>query len=531
MFKFCCDIKQREFSDRFDDLLDQLSENGAMSSLTGIKRGIEKESLRVGLDGYLSKKEHPKALGSSLTHSFITTDYSEALLELITPPSDDPQEPVRFLHQIHQFVTKNIGNEFLWNASMPCMMTEEKDIPIAKFGDSNLGRQKYIYRVGLGKRYGKLMQTIAGVHYNFSFPDEFWQQLKTVEGHKADLQDYKSERYMGLIRNFLRYSWMLPFLFGASPGICRSFVKGKKHNLETLVEGSLYGPFATSLRMGDMGYSNNAQSRLNISYNSLEEYTQGLEKAIRTSEPLYEEIGIKVDGEYQQLSTSLLQIENEYYANIRPKRVAHSGERPALSLKRGGVEYIEVRGLDINPFSSDGITNEQIQWLDCFLVTCLLLPSPDISIREEGEIRQNLHRAVNYGRKKDLTLLSMNREISLAEAGNLMSEKILMIAKHMDSNWRTSDYSDSVKHWQKCFDNPELTLSGQFLQLMRENGGYYPAVKKLSLAQKDDFLDESMETETQEMFKQKAIKSIQQQTELEQKPQLDFDEFISNYYQ
>ena len=530
MYKFCCDIKQREFSDRFDKLLNQLDKISAMSSLTGIKRGIEKESLRVGLDGYLSQRDHPKALGSTLTHPYITTDYSEALLELITPPSSDPEEPVKFLHQIHQFVNQNIGDEFLWNASMPCMMTKEKDIPIAKYGNSNVGKQKYIYRVGLGKRYGKLMQTIAGVHYNFSLPEVFWKQLQQVEANTDDLKDYISARYMGLIRNFLRYSWMLPFLFGASPGICKSFVKGK-HNLESFNEGTLYGPNATSLRMGDMGYTNNAQSGLNISYNSLEEYACGLEQAIRTPEPLYEEIGVKVDGEYQQLSTSLLQIENEYYANIRPKRVARSGERPALALRRGGVEYIEIRGLDINPFTADGITNEQIRWIDSFLVTCLLLPSPDITTREEGEIRENLHRAVNHGRTKGLTLLSMNRDIPLSEAGNIISEKMLMVAKHMDKNWNTESYTESVNHWQQCFDNPELTLSGQFLQLMRDKGGYYQAARALSLSQKESLLRESLDTTTEEIFVNSAKQSLENQQQLEQQPQQDFEEFIEKYYQ
>jgi glutamate--cysteine ligase len=530
MFKFCCDIQQKEFSERFDKLLSQLDKKSAMSSLTGIKRGIEKESLRVGLDGYLSQKDHPKSLGATLTHPYITTDYSEALLELITPPSSDPEEPIKFLHKIHQFVNQNIGDEFLWNASMPCMMTQEKDIPIAKFGSSNVGKQKYIYRVGLGKRYGKLMQTIAGVHYNFSLPDEFWQQLQQVENNSDDFQEYKSARYMGLIRNFLRYSWMLPFLFGASPGICRSFVKGK-HNLESFNEGTLYGPYATSLRMGDMGYSNNAQSRLNISYNSLEAYTCGLEKAIRTPEPLYQEIGVKVDGEYQQLSTSLLQIENEYYANIRPKRVARSGERPALALRRGGVEYIEVRGLDINPFTPDGITNEQMRWLDSFLVTCLLLPSPEITTREEGEIRENLRRTVNRGRQKDLTLVSMNREISLAEAGHVISEKMMLVAKHMDNNWNFKGYTQSVSHWQKCFDDPERTLSAQFLQIMREKGGYYQAVRELSLAQKESLLAEPLDQATLELFKTSAQDSLQKQLQLEQQPQQDFEEFIEKYYQ
>ena len=172
---------------------------------------------------------------------------------------------------------------------MPCVMGEEKDIPIALYGPSNSGQMKEIYRLGLGLRYGRFMQTIAGVHYNFSLPEAFWSAMHSKVESSLSLQDFISDKYMHLIRNYLRYSWLIPLFFGASPAVCESFLQDKNIDLDELVPGTRYGKYATSLRMSDLGYQNKAQSRLNISYNSLDEYLAGLESAISTPDPFYEE--------------------------------------------------------------------------------------------------------------------------------------------------------------------------------------------------------------------------------------------------
>jgi len=448
--------KEFNLTDLFEALIDKLAAAGNPSLLAGIKRGIEKESLRVSSDGYLSRKKHPRPLGSALTHQYITTDYSEVLLEFITPPTSKPDEPLKDLEQIHRFVYQHLDNEYLWNASMPCMMDNEGEIPIAEYGSSNVGRMKHVYRLGLKHRYGSLMQTISGVHYNFSIPENLWLKLQAWQGKSGDLQSYISDSYMGLVRNFLRHGWMLPFLFGASPAVCNSFLKNKKTTLKALTACSSYGEFATSLRMGDMGYSNNAQSQLNISYNSLQEYVSGLETAINTLEPLYLKIGVKVEKvdnysgtgefEYRQLNANLLQIENEYYANIRPKRVTQTGERPANALLERGVEYIEVRGLDINPFSPLGISEAQIQWLDCFLLTCLLMPSAEISCREQAENTENLRRTVIDGRDTELQLFQDNRLHSIAGLGLEFSSKMKQVAQLLDTCWDTKKYTIHQKY-------------------------------------------------------------------------------------
>ncbi|MDG2375535.1 MAG: glutamate--cysteine ligase, partial [Woeseiaceae bacterium] len=315
----------------------RLSEQGSRDIISGGRKGIEKESLRVLPDGRLVDTPHPSALGSALTNSYITTDFSEALLEFVTPAYANTWETLRVLCEIHQFTYDRMDDELLWVTSMPCLMTEDNDIPLAQYGTSNVGRMKTVYRKGLGHRYGKRMQTIAGIHYNYSLPEQFWSEFAELEGSTASVDDFRSAAYMGLVRNFRRYGWLILYLFGASPALCKSFLGGQASDLEFFNENTLYRPFATSLRMSDLGYSNNSQAQLKISVNSVDQYIDDLTRAICKTAPEFEEIGVKVDGEYRQLRASQLQIENEFYSPIRPKRVARSGERPTSALRRRGV--------------------------------------------------------------------------------------------------------------------------------------------------------------------------------------------------
>ncbi|MGB5622717.1 MAG: glutamate--cysteine ligase, partial [Gammaproteobacteria bacterium] len=309
-------------------------------------RGVEKESLRVDQAGQISRLPHPAALGSALTNPWVTTDFSEALPELVTPPFDNNWETLSFLCDLHQFVIRNIGEEMLWATSMPCAVKSEESIPIATFGNSNAGRMKEIYRRGLSYRYGRVMQAIAGVHFNYSVPDELWPVLGEILGHGGELQQLRDRQYFDLLRNYRRLGWLVLYLFGASPAVCKSFFLGRETGLPDLDAATAYGPHATTLRMSGVGYRNSNQSGIGLSMNALDEYLADLDRAIHTSFPAYERIGTLVDGEWRQLSTSMLQIENEYYGFIRPKQVARSGERPAGALRRRGVAYVEVRALD-----------------------------------------------------------------------------------------------------------------------------------------------------------------------------------------
>ncbi len=501
-------------------------------ALTRLNRGIEKESLRVTPDGYLSKRAHLESWGSALTNRYLTTDYSEALPELITPVSDDPKAPRKWLYDIHHFMYQGMADEVLWAGSMPCVMTKEEEVPLAEYGSSNVGQMKHIYRRGLGYRYGRYMQTIAGVHYNFSLPEDFWPEYQTFKQDKGLLSDFISKEYLGLIRNYLRYCWLLPYLFGASPAICKSFMKGRAGSLlEDYSDCTLMGKYATSLRMSDLGYQNNAQSKFTICHNHIDSYIGALEKAIRTKDDFYEELGVKVDGEYRQLNANLLQIENEYYAKIRPKRVINSGERPTQALQRGGVQYVEVRSLDLNPFDAVGISQQQIDFLDCFLLFCLLQESKDLSERENAENDENFRRVVNFGRKPDLHLLMHNRSISLKQAALDIFEQMKPVVRLLDRTSNSSRYTQALDWVIEMALIPEKTFSGQFMQqLKKSEKGYFGFVYDLSENFKKEFLLKSLDKSKRHLFVEEAQASIQRQKEIETNDQISFDQYLENYF-
>ncbi|HEY9238764.1 MAG TPA: glutamate--cysteine ligase, partial [Burkholderiaceae bacterium] len=358
--------------------LDQRLRDLPDARLGEMRRGVEKESLRALPDGALALTPHPAALGSALTHPHITTDFSESQLEFVTGVHPSAQAAVDELTQIHQFsyrALRELGDEMLWVSSMPCGLPTDETIPIGRYGSSNVGRAKSVYRMGLGHRYGRRMQTISGIHYNWSMPG------------------VTTDEYFGLIRNFRRESFLLLYLFGASPALCSSFVAGREHELQKIGSGSLHMPHGTSLRMGRLGYQSDAQSTLSVSYNSLERYAASLQEALTRPYPAYEKVGIRnPGGDYNQLATSLLQIENEFYGTIRPKRVIFPGERPLHALRERGVEYVEVRCMDLDPFEPVGIDSPTMRFLDMFLLHCLLADSPPDTPDEIAALARNQQR-------------------------------------------------------------------------------------------------------------------------------------------
>jgi len=499
---------------------------------SGIKRGIEKESLRIRPDGYLSQAPHPRELGSTLTNPFITTDYSEALPEFITQATDDRELPLKQLYEIHQFCYQHLGDEVLWSASMPCVMGEEKDIPIAQYGPSNSGKMKEVYREGLGHRYGRFMQTIAGVHYNFSLPDEFWKAFHELEKSELPLQDFISNKYMGMIRNYLRYSWLIPLFYGASPALCESFLQGKNIDLEELVPGTRYGQYSTSLRMSDLGYQNKVQSQLNVGYNSLESYIEALEQAIRTEDPYYRDLGVIKNGEYQQLNANILQIENEFYGSIRPKRVSVSGERPTKALKLHGIEYVEVRALDINPFSPIGLDSSQIAFLDSFLLCSLFAKSEPISAREMGENTDNFDRVVLKGRHPDLCLTVENNCVPLGEIAHKILAEIAPFAKMLDNTYSTSEHSIVIEKLTRELNNLDETFSGQIVkEIEAKKQGFFPFALSLSEQHKKEFVDHPLSKERLSFYENIANQSHQKTADIESSDSISFEAFLDSYYQ
>ena len=420
--------------------------------LKGIRRGIEKESLRATPTGGLALTPHPAALGSALTHPNITTDYSESQLELITGVHASVEQCLEELTQIHQFVYRALGDEMLWVSSMPCNLPADETIPIGRYGSSNVGRAKSVYRMGLAHRYGRRMQTISGIHYNWSMPG------------------ISDAQYFGLIRNFRRNAFLLLYLFGASPAVCSSFLAGRQHELRELTPGTMYMPYGTSLRMGRLGYQSDAQASLAVSYNSLEGYAASLDEALTKPYRAYEAVGImNPGGEYNQLATTLLQIENEFYGTIRPKRVIRPGERPLHALRERGVEYVEVRLMDLDPFVPAGIKAQTIRFLDIFLLHCLLSDSPPDTREEIAALGRNQHKTAAFGREPGLLLERDGQEVSLAGWGSEIAAACMPIAAALDAAHQTSDYSDAVRAAQALLAEPAMLPSARVLQAMERD--------------------------------------------------------------
>ncbi len=511
-----------------------LAQPGQADILRAIRRGIEKESLRITPEGSLAQTPHPRSLGSTLTHNCITTDYSEALLEFITPVSDSIPDSLDTLDDIHRFVYHHIGDELLWSASMPCVVSGDEGIPVAQYGSSNVARMKTAYRYGLGHRYGRLMQAIAGIHYNFSMPMAYWEQAWRAAGEPGDLQGYITDRYLGLIRNFRRYSWLLIYLYGASPAVCSSFLRGRdNHGLQPFDEKgkSLYLPYCTSLRMGDLGYNSAAQKNLNVCYNSLENYVETLGSAIVQPHPAYSGIPAGQNGDYQQLNDSLLQIENEFYSPIRPKRVTRSGEAPLKALVRAGIEYIEVRCVDVSPFTPLGIDATQIRFLDTFLLHCLLSDSPPCDDDEQAEHTGNLEAVVNRGREPGLRLARGGSLLALQDwAGELLNE-MAPIASLLDGAHDSSDYTASLQVQRDKVADPERTPSARVLREMRERDlPYFRLAKAYSEQWAEDFRGSALDEATAARFTAEAERSLAEQQSIEEADDVSFDQYLKNFF-
>lgn len=518
------------------ELLATFAEPANNASLRGILRGLEKESLRVTPEGTMAQTDHPPALGSALTHPHITTDYSEALLEFITEPFADVEPLLAQLDNIHRFTYQQLaGNrERLWPASMPCTLGSDAEIPVARYGTSNSGKMKTVYRVGLGHRYGRSMQTIAGIHYNFSLPDDFWRVLQTQSGNQQSLQDFKTERYFGLIRNFRRNFWLLIYLFGASPAVCSCFVKNRAHKLLPFpaADQTMYLPYATSLRMGDLGYQSDAQKTLVVDYNNLSDYLKTLCGAITQSHPAYEQIGVKdSEGNYQQLNSSLLQIENEFYSSIRPKRTTERGETALQALRLRGVEYVEVRCVDLNPYEPLGITIEQMQVMDAFLLYCLLSDSPETDEREFHQGQENQKRIVNSGRDPALELLRGDNSITMRAWAQEILQGSDACAELLDQAKGGNAYRQALSLQLAKLENPELTPSARVLRDMTSaQQSFYAHTLALAEQHRAYFATRPLTEKDYADFAQMSAQSLHKQTELETQQQVNFDEYLESYY-
>ena len=515
----------------FERRVSGLVNSGERAVLRGGRKGVEKESLRATPAGKISQTRHPAALGAPLTNENITTDFSEALIELVTPPFRETWELLQYLCDIHQFVYRHLGDEMLWSTSMPCEFDGDASIPLAQFGASNVGRMKTVYRHGLGMRYGRTMQAISGVHFNYSFPADLWDALRDINQSKLPRQDFVSEQYFGVLRNYRRFGWLVLYLFGTSPAVSKGSLGGRELSLPSLDAETVYEPYGTSLRMSDIGYRNKNQASVSVSVNSLEEYVRDLSKAIGTPYPPYEKLGVKVDGEYLQLNANILQIENEYYSFIRPKRIASSGERPTKALRRAGVEYVEVRALDVSAFDPVGVNQNKLRFLEAFLALCVLSSAEPISRSEQEALDANHLRVARRGREPGLTLSREGREVPMIEWARELLEAMQGLCEMLDHGESSRPYQTALEQQRAKIDEVERTPSARLLAEMRQTGeSFFQLAQRMSRMHKDYFLDLYPPNERRlAEFAAAAQESHEEQARIEAADKWDFDTYLAHY--
>lgn len=510
--------------------------------LGGGRVGLEKEALRVTAAGAVAPTPHPAGLGSALTHPCITTDFSEALLELVTPAMTSGVDVLALLDDLHRFVYRHIGDELLWAASMPCVLHGGAQIPLAQYGSSNAARMKTVYRRGLGNRYGRVMQIIAGVHFNYSVDEAVWPRLAELPGlggvevgadaSAGGQQALRSERYMGMVRNLQRLGWLVPYLFGASPAVCKSFVQDAATDLESFDAKTFYYPHATSLRMGDIGYQNRQEegTGMKACYDSLDAYIKSLTWAIETPCPQYETIGVKVNGRYEQLNDHVLQIENEYYSTVRPKQLTDWMERPTLALRRRGVRYVELRSLDVNAFHPLGIDATQMAFLRLLMLYCLLADSPRIDARERRAIDANQVLAAHRGRESGLKLQVDAAGCSLRDWGLAVLDAMQPLAELLDGAG-ASAYGRSLAAQRAKVLDPELTPSARMLAEMRDRGeGFAEFARRLTEQHRETFRAGPPTPERDAWLADLTATSLDRQRAIEAADAMDFDEFLRRYF-
>lgn len=516
----------------FDARLSALARLPAEALRTPYLIGLEKEALRVTPEGEVAASAHPRALGSALTHPYITTDFSEALIELVTPAVASPAAALDFLNNLHLFVYRHIGNERLWATSMPCVIGGSSAIPLAYYGESNAGQMKTIYRRGLGNRYGRVMQVIAGVHFNFSLREDLWPLLQDAFAYQGETRDFRDALYMGMVRNLQRLGWLVPYLFGASPAVCKSFVQGDPGDLQSFDQYTYYHQHGTSLRMGDIGYQNRQEegTGMKASYDSLDSYIRSLTWAIETPCPQYEGIGVKVAGQYEQLNDRVLQIENEYYSTVRPKQILEGMERPTLALRRRGIRYVELRSVDVNAFQPLGVDEEQLYFLAVFMLHSLLRESPRINARERSAIDANEVTAAHRGREPGLMIEREDAAVHLS----IWAEKVLMemqaVASLLDGG-ESGPHGASVRAQQERVREPESTPSARMLSEMHAQGESFAAcARRLTEQHRKAFLDQQLRNAAEQELLRLSAESLAQQERIETQDTGSLDEFLAAYF-
>ncbi|MEE9334022.1 MAG: glutamate--cysteine ligase [Granulosicoccaceae bacterium] len=504
--------------------------------------GLEKESLRVAADGAISQQRHPSSLGSPLCNKSITTDFSEALIEMVTPPCKSPESVMAYLTGLHQFIVARLPDqEHLWNTSMPCILQGEQSIRIGQYGNSHNGQMKQAYRRGLGLRYGRRMQAIAGVHFNFSFDEAIWPVWQKLHGHQhkslfdmSQRDALRTEGYFHMTRNLMRVGWMVPYLFGASPAICQSFLGEDDHpTLKTFNGSTRYEPFGTSLRLGNIGYQYRDDKNLDLSvcHSNFECYMRDIIGHVSEVHLPYKKTGIRDDiGRHQQLTANRLQIENEYYSSVRPKQIAEAGEMPIVALKKRGIRYLELRSVDINLLHDTGVNLEQIAMLEMLMMFAWLADSPPLEVDEMRDNASNMTQVAHNGRKAGLQLINTGKPVALDQWGLSIVDSMQIIAQQLDCEAGGDLYVRSLEQQRAKLLDSDKTPSAVVLAGIKERGSFFDYALDQSVSSHDALSASTAERDLSSKLAKEVSESIQDLEALEAQCSGSFEVFLQEYF-
>lgn len=415
-------------------IIERLKKEKKIDTLFKGLHGIEREGLRVDSNLNLSKKDHPKELGDKFTDDYITTDFAESQLEIITPAFETIDKSVNFLKQLHKKISRSLNNEYLWPFSMPSALPSDEEIIIAKFGSTPEALEKEVYRKGLALRSGKMSQMISGIHYNFSFSEELWEFFYKENSHKMTMQEFKNDRLLELKKSLTNWSWLIVYFTGASP------VKDSSYKCSRIDSMKINN--TTSIRMSRCGYRNTAP--VNINYDSFDSYTKSIKIATETQHPEYTSLGIyDKGGEKQQMNDNILQIANEYYFPIRIKPKPGKGSFLDGLIDRG-AEYLELRMIDVNPFHAEGVDTKALKIIHLIIVCCFL------DLPEIGKPIQMDLSAI-----KKLEKIAIKGGTKLSDNDRLKVENLFLKLTEI-SEYFPQEYSDALTHYKESLSNTKL---------------------------------------------------------------------------
>lgn len=419
------------------DLLNKIAKNSLLDGLIECNYGLEKENIRVTKNGEISLKSHPKVFKED--NPFIKRDFAESQMEMVTPICPSIDEAYNFMENLNNIASLELEDEYLWPQSNPPALPDcEEKIKVAELKDEKAKK----YRENLVKKYGKKRQLVSGVHYNFSFRDEFIEKLYKLQDRKESIREFKNDLYFKIGRNFLKYKWFLNYLTGASPVFHKSYVEKCRNSSENLNGDDFYFKGVGSLRNSRCGYRN--EEDFFVSYNSLEEYIKDIRKLI---------------------NDKCIQQAKEYYSSIRFKS-KEAGDM-LDNLEENGVRYIEIRLLDLDPTTKFGISKNSLYLIHLYTLFCLFKEDEKYTLEVHNECIENDNRAIKNS--EESTLIINGKETTVKEAGLKIideMEKIKTVA--FDNTEYEEVFSRILKKSRLRFEDSNATIASRLIQGIKE---------------------------------------------------------------